>query len=118
MTSDKREELIERLLRRFKGVPNFNEEDAIDLVDEALSIHEDDASADLALLYAQYQGAWQIAMSVAHYFKFSDGEESVDKSMLADNYRKLAQDFELKYESEKGKQHGNNFHVMPRPDRP
>jgi len=67
--------LAERLLRRFKGVPNFDEDDAIELVREAIELHDKDASDDLILLYAQIQGAWQIAFSVAHYFKFTDGEE-------------------------------------------
>lgn len=113
-----KEEMIERLSRRFKGVPNFDAQDATELVDEALSLHDKDASVDLVLLYAQYQGAWQIAFSVAHYFKFTDGEESVDKSMLADNYRKLAKDLQTRYDSERAKIFGNNFRVMQRIDRP
>lgn len=55
---------------------------------------------------------------MAHYFKFGDGEESVDKSMVADNYRKLAKDFQTEYELEVGRVFGNNFRIMPRIDRP
>lgn len=118
-------ELVERLTRRFKGVPNFGMEDAEELVDESLTVHGLDLSADipenqvtLVLLYAQTQGAWQIAFSVAHYFRFSDGEESVDKSMVADNYRRLAREFQTDYETESGKLKGSNFRVMKRIDRP
>ena len=110
--------LIERLLRRFKGVPNFDEDDAIELVIEAKEAHESDASDELILLYAQVQGAWQIAFGAAHYFKFTDGEESVDKSMVAENYRKLARELQTEYDRERGKFLGNNFRVMSRIDRP
>ena len=118
-------ELVERLNRRFKGVPNFGMEDAEELVDESLTVHGLDPSADipenqvtLVLLYAQTQGAWQIAFSVAHYFRFSDGEESVDKSMVAENYRRLARDLQEEYDREVGKIFGNNFRIMKRIDRP
>ena len=120
-----RTELAERLYRRFKGVPNFDLDDAQELVDESLEFHGYELSADvpadkesLILLYAQKEGAWQIAFSVAHYFKFVDGEESVDKSMVADNYRRLARDLQDEYDKENGKIFGNNFRLMPRIDRP
>lgn len=118
-------ELVERLYRRFKGVPNFSIEDAEELVEESLKVHGYEPSADvsadkesLVLLYAQKEGAWNIAFSVAHYFRFSDGEETVDKSMVADNYRRLARDLQTDYEKEKGKILGNNFKIMRRIDRP
>src|SRR5690625_686943 len=110
--------LIERLMRRFKGVPNFDESDAIDLVEEDKEEHETDVSVELILLYAQVQGAWQIAFGVAHYFRFRDGEEEVDKSMIADNYRKLAKDLQADYDKEQGRTIGNGFRVMTRIDRP
>ena len=119
------DDLAERLLRRFKGVPNFELTDAKELVDESLKYHGYKSPADVprekeiaVILYAQVQGAWQIAFSVAHYFKFSDGEESVDKSMIADNYRRLAKDLQTEYDIETGKLFGNNFRIMPRIDRP
>src|SRR5699024_9440662 len=100
-------------------------DDAQELVDESLEFHCYELSADvpadkesLILLYAQKEGAWQIAFSVAHYFKFVDGEESVDKLMVADHYRRLEQDLQDDYESEKGKLFGNNFRIMKRIDRP
>ncbi|MHC8516777.1 hypothetical protein [Sporosarcina sp. ITBMC105] len=118
-------DLVERLYRRFKGVPNFTMADAQELVDEALDYHGFEPSADvpnakatLVILYAQIQGAWQVAFSVAHYFKFTDGEESVDKSMVADNYRKLARDLQTEYDKEVATQHGTAYRVMRRIDRP
>ena len=119
------QELAEILFRRFKGVPGFSEGEALELIEDAMRAHgyapSDSVKPDeinLVLLYAQYNGAWQIALSVAHYFKFADGEEQVDKSMIADNYRRLAKDLQDDYESEKGKLFGNNFRIMTRLDRP
>ena len=119
------QELAEILFRRFKGVPGFTEVEALELIEDAMRAHgyapSDSVKPDevnLVLLYAQYNGAWQIALSVAHYFKFADGEEQVDKSMIADNYRRLAKDLQDDYESEKGKLFGNNFRIMTRLDRP
>src|SRR5690625_5805187 len=66
------QELAEMLYRRFKGVPGFTEEEAQDLVLDAMRAHDyapsDSVKPDeinLVLLYAQYNGAWQIALSVA-----------------------------------------------------
>ena len=119
------EELAERLLRRFKGVPGFTLEDAEELVLEAMQVHGFTPDADvpagkqrLILLYASAVGASQIAMSVAHYFKYQDGEEAVDKSMIADNYRKLARDLKADYDEEKALESGSGFYVMKRLDRP
>lgn len=118
-------EIEERLLRRFKGVPNFGTEDAKELVEESLLVQGLDPSADipekqvtLVLLYAQSQGAWQIAFSVAHYFKFTDGEESVDKSMISKNYRDLAKDLQAEYDKERAEMAGSSFRIMKRIDRP
>lgn len=119
------QELADMLYRRFKGVPGFTEDEALELVEDAMlshgispdkSVPSEDVS--LIMLYAQYQGAWLIAMSTAHYFRFTDGEESVDKSKVADNYRRLARDLKADYEAEKGRILGNNFTIMPRFDRP
>ena len=119
------QELATILFKRFKGVPSFTEEEAEELVNDAMRVHGyapsdsvKQGDENLVLLYAQYNGAWQIALSVAHYFKFGDGEEQVDKSMITDNYRRLAKDLQNDYEMEKGKLFGNNFRVMKRIDRP
>jgi len=119
------QELAEIITQRFKDVPGFTAQEAVTLVQDAMRTHgyapSDSVKPDevnLVLLYAQYNGAWQIALSVAHYFKFADGEEQVDKSMIADNYRRLAKDLQNDYESEKGELFGNNFRVMKRIDRP
>lgn len=119
------QELAERLLRRFKGVPGFTPEDANELIEDAMQAHgyapTASVSADkvnIVLLYAQTQGAWQVAFSVAHYFKFTDGEESVDKSMVSENYRKLARDLQADYDAEQARLNGSKFRIMKRIDRP
>lgn len=118
-------ELAERLYRRFKGVPNFEESDARELVEDAMQEHGYAPTAEvpkknerLVLLYAQFQAAWQIAFSVAHYFKFVDGEEEIDKSMVSSNYRSLAKDLQEEYEKERYREHGSAFKIMHRVDRP
>src|SRR5690625_1038685 len=102
-----RTELAERLYRRFKGVPNFDLDAAQEPGDESLEFHGGERSADvpadnesMILLYAQKEGAWQIAFSVAHYLKFADGEEPVAKSMVSENYRRLARDLQDEYDNE------------------
>ena len=117
-------ELAERLLKRFKGVPNFDITDAQELVDDAVQVHGLDPSAtipvdkvNLILLYAQAQGALQIALSTAHYFSFQDGEESIDKSSVSDRYRNLANDLRSEYERERNAQAGSRFRAMRRLDR-
>lgn len=119
------QELAERLLLRFKGVPNFMYENALELVEDAMRAHNftpddsvPDDKANIVLLYAQIQGAWQIAFSVAHYFKFTDGEESVDKSMISKNYRDLAKDLQAEYDKERAEMVGSSFRIMKRLDRP
>jgi len=118
-------ELAERLVKRFKGVPNFDISDAQELVDDALQTHSYELSADvpadktgLLLLYAQAEGAWQIALSTAHYFQYQDGEESVDKSMISEQYRKLAKDLRADYDRVKSLETGVGFHIASRIDRP
>lgn len=118
-------ELAERLVKRFKGVPNFDITDAQELVDDALQVQGLDLSADvpgdktnLVLLYAQAEGAWQIALSTAHYFQYQDGEESVDKSMISEQYRKLAKDLRAEYDAVKVRESGAGFYIAARIDRP
>src|SRR5690625_7887324 len=106
--------LIERLLRRFKGVPNFDEDDAIELVEEAKEAHESDASDELILLYAKVQGSWQIAFGAAHYSKFTDAEESFTKSFVAANYRKLSREMQTEHDRGRGNSLSNTFRVITR----
>lgn len=119
------EALAKRLLIRFKNVPNFTIDDAKELVTESMRVHgfepDDDVPHErqrIILLYAQAEAAFQIAYSVAHYFKYTDGEEHVDKSVTAHNYRQLAKDTRQEYERERHFVSGASFYTISRADRP
>lgn len=117
-------ELSERLLKRFKGVPNITIEDAADWTEEAVLEHgystSDTVPSDkdsLILLYAQLQGASQIALATAHFFTYRDGEEQVDKSKVSEQYRKLSQDLRAEYERKKSVVSGSTMAFPKRVDR-
>lgn len=116
-------ELSQRLLKRFKGVPNITIDDATDWTEEAMLEHGYTSNQtvptdkdSLVLLYAQSEGARQIAISTAHYFTYTDAEEQVDKSMVSEQYRKLAADLKAEYER-KNSITGSNFRGLTRGDR-
>jgi hypothetical protein len=97
-------ELSARLLKRFKNVPNVTAEDAYDWTEESMLVHgytsADNVPSDkelLLLLYAQAEGALQISLGSAHFFSYSDGDEQVDKTMVSEQYRKLAKDLREEY---------------------
>ncbi|AYV74322.1 phage protein [Niallia circulans] len=117
-------ELSERLFKRFKGVPNITITDATDWTEEALLEHgyktSDNIPSEkdsLILLYAQAEGAGQIALATAHYFSYRDGEEQVDKTKISEQYRKLASDLRSQYEQKKAVTGGSNFRHLKRVDR-
>lgn len=117
-------ELSERLLKRFKGVPNITIEDAADWTEEAMLEHgysTTDAvpseKSTLILLFAQSQGALQIALASAHFFNYRDGEEQVDKSKVSDQYRKLSQDLRAEYDRKKAVESGSTVAFPKRVDR-
>lgn len=119
-------ELSERLLKRFKGVPNYTLTDAEQAIDDALLTlgyaSADDVPDDkltALLLLAQSESAYTIAFSTAHYFQYSDGEESVNKSMISENYRTLASDLRKRYDNLIGNDPSvaaSSFHVAARVD--
>jgi hypothetical protein len=117
-------DLANRLLKKFKNVPNVTIEDATDWVTEAAYQHGyespesvPDKETGLLLLLAQAEGARNIAVSVAHYFKYTDSEETVDKSMVSEQYRKLAKDLSEEYERKKAALNGATFKIARRADR-
>lgn len=101
-------ELSERLLKRFKNVPNVSVVDATDWTEESMLVHgyisTDNVPSDqelLILLYAQAEAALQVSLGTAHYFSYTDGEEQVDKTMVSEQYRKLAKDLRDEYSRNK-----------------
>lgn len=122
-------EIAVRLENRFKDVPNVGASDVSDWVEISMNEHGYSASDNvptgeipLILLYAEADGASQIALRTAHYFDFVDKDESVDKSMVSDQYRKLSDELWKRYKRKKdegvGGHGGSRFYIMKRVDRP
>lgn len=121
-------EMSTTLLRRFKNVPNVELEDATDWITLAMAEHgyepDDDVPAEimpLILLYAEADGAGAISLYTAHYFSYKDGEESVDKRGVSEQYRKVATELWKKYERKRSDSPyvtgATRFSIMKRADR-
>lgn len=121
-------EMSTTLLRRFKNVPNVELEDATDWITLSMAEHgyepDDDVPAEimpLILLYAEADGAGAISLYTAHYFSYKDGEESVDKRGVSEQYRKVATELWKKYERKRADSPyvtgATRFSIMKRADR-
>lgn len=120
-------DMITLVRNRFSGVPEITEADIDGVVTEALAVHGmgdefDGAELPMLMAYASAEMAQKIALNTAWYFSFSDGEESVDKTMVTDKYRNLANDYRQTYErhrmqSERAARK-SRFRNMHRIDRP
>lgn len=121
-------ELATALLSRFKGVPNVDIEDAESWIERSMLEHDFRIDRDvpdedqlLILMYAEWDGTMQIALRTAYYFQYKDAEETVDKRMVSETYRNMAELLYRKYEKKKneaGRTAGPRFSVMTRADRP
>lgn len=108
MAKSDKDKLAERLLSRFKDVPNVELTDALEWIELSMNEHgfnaEDDVPPEmmsLILMYAEADGASQIALRTAYYFKFTDKDETVDKSAVPEQYRKLADALWKRYRQKK-----------------
>lgn len=122
---------IDRLRALFRHVPGVEDEDLRAWVTEALYARGyspdtvddvENGESGLIVLLAQIQGARAISLATAHYFRYKDAEEEVDKSKVAEQYRKLASDLAREYETEEQRweskrERNNAFKVMRRLDR-
>lgn len=118
------ERLTRRVELRFVEVPEFTEEEGRMFVEDSKAVHgyrEDQLirkeDERLVVLYAMSEIASTIAFKAAHYFKFSDGEETIDKTKVSHNYRQLARDFKNDYNRERAKSTGSLFRIVGRADR-
>lgn len=119
-------ELATTLLGRFKGVPNVEIDDAENWIERSLIEHgyridQDVRDEDtlLVLLYAEWDGTTQLALRTAYYFEYKDSEESVDKRMVSEAYRNMADQLWKTYERKKneaGRTAGPRFRVLRRAD--
>lgn len=83
----------DRLETRLKNVPGITSADIAEWLAEALeeSGLVDDGTNDNTLLYLSLSIAYEtIAQDAARFFKYTDGDESVDKTNVFDNYTKFA----------------------------
>lgn len=121
------DELSARLLKRFKEVPNVTLQDATDWMEWSFMEHGyrleqnvPTALEGLVLMYAEADGASQVALRTADFFEWSDGEEAVDKSMVSDQYRSIADKLWERYYRKKNEGTTGQASVsyMPRADRP
>ncbi|AND07911.1 hypothetical protein P4159_20025 [Bacillus thuringiensis] len=89
----------ERLEIRLAKVPKVTPEDIGNWLAEAETESEltEELNAN-AVFYLALSFAYEsIAADAARYFSYTDGEESVDKSMIFANYKKLSTDALKKY---------------------
>ena len=100
---------------------------ALDVMADTFDVFGYEASADVPvtdtnrlLAYGSAELAMQIALDAARFFKYTDGEESVDKSMVSKEYREFAAIFKADYLAEEANRAatGPSFRVMKRIDRP
>lgn len=92
----------ERLTKRFRNVPGVTGDDVADWVSEAEAesglIESDIETDNNAILYLAFSiGCTAIAADAARYFKYTDGEENVDKTNVFANYMQLAKDARKTY---------------------
>lgn len=125
-------QMTDKLTKRFSAVtaqPAL-ESAAIDVMADAFELFGYDVSADVPvndlnrlLAYSSAELALQIALDAARFFKYSDGEESVDKTMVSKEYRAFAALFKEDYLAEEANKsealiEASTFRVMRRIDRP
>lgn len=125
----KLDELSERLLKRFKDVPGVEKDDTDGWIELSMNEHGFDGQGDvpakyvpIVMLYAEADGASQIALRTAYYFEYRDKDETVNKTKVADQYRKLAETLWDRYKMKRFEGiddiGGSAFHIMTRADRP
>lgn len=119
-------ELSEKLLKRFKDVPNVTLEDADIWVERSMLEHGysldrnvPDSQVLLVLLYAEWDGALQIALRSAHFFEYKDSEETVDKRNVSEQYRQIATELRREYDRVRARSTSSvsRFSVATRVDR-
>lgn len=119
--------MTNRLERRFIAVSALPTDAAKQTMEDTFEtfgyqLDADVPPADIGklLAFASAELATLVAINSASYFKFTDGEESVDKSMVSKEYRALAKLFRDEYQEELDIQEltfRSTFAVMPRRDR-
>lgn len=101
-------ELSERLQKRFKDIPFLDSDDTDEWIETAMNEHgfkrDENVSSEyvsLILLYAEADGASQIALRTASFFSFVDKDESIDKTNIAAEYRRMSKELWRRYDRKK-----------------
>ncbi len=117
-------DLATRLQHKFKDVPNVTINDCIEWVQTALETHGTtvdtltDNEVYLIMVLGQAEGARNIALRVAHFFRYQDGDEQIDKTMLTQQYLRMAREYDQLYSQYKyGMRGGSTFTIAKRADR-
>lgn len=119
--------MTQRLTRRFIAVTALPADAASETMGDTFETFGYQFDADVPpsdinklLSFASAELATLVAINSASYFKYTDGEESVDKSMISKEYRELAKSFRDEYQEiidGQDLEFRSTFAVMPRRDR-
>lgn len=103
----------ERLQARLNNVPGVTSADIVDWVAEAVAESEitEEENANAVFYLALCIAYETIASNAAHYFKYTDGEEMVDKSNVYANYMQLAKESRKNYRKYKRGNGASQTHV-------
>lgn len=123
------EEQSRRLLKRFKDVPSVEIEDAEEWIETAMNAHGfskldtvPSEYASLNIMRAEAEGVTQLSIRTAHFFSFVDKDESIDKTNIAAEYRRLSKELWRNYNRAKEESRlfggGSVMAYMKRVDRP
>lgn len=119
-------ELSEKLLKRFKDVPNVTKEDTDMWIERSFMEHGYRTDQEvplqdeiLVLLYAEWDGTLQIALRASHYFEYKDSDESVDKRNVSEQYRHIATELRREYDRVRSRHASatSRFSIATRADR-
>ncbi len=105
--------VAERLKNRLKNVPGVTDPDIEAWVSEAEqeSGMTEDENAD-AIFYLALSIAYEyVATNAANFFSYQDGEESVDKTKVFDNYMQLAANARTNYRKYRRGKGASQTHV-------
>ncbi|MDQ0270728.1 hypothetical protein [Cytobacillus purgationiresistens] len=103
----------ERLQTRLNNVPGVTPADIVDWVAEAVieSGFTEEENENAVFYLALSVGYETITANTAHYFKYTDGEEMVDKSSIYANYMQLAKESRKNYRKYKRGNGASQSHV-------
>lgn len=122
------EDIMKIMERRFGAIPNVEVEDIETWLQSSYAEHGvgvretlNPGLATLVLLHAEADGTGHVALMTSHYFSFTDKDETVDKSMVSENYRMASEALWKRY-NQKRKEGvegfgGPSMHFMSRIDR-